>query len=600
MSAVTPNTKEDASEEPNAAMSATMRNDVPPALAEQRRQSNFALAKLLLSLFLLLFLIVTLLFCASGGDALYPAIFPFVPPSFLLHPTAYACMAVSFLLMLLHAPLYYRGLSRLLRRVPNTDTLVAVSTLAAFGYGMSALSLIPADTAILPAACALSLSLTLTFAAGGEYLLRRAQRNMGEALSQADALPLSPSPAAPMSERASVPGHIALIAMLAAVTAGLIWTEIASVSVGAGVFFAVLITACPIPIGLVEAVSLHAAMKQGVQSGLLFHDTTAIETAAEINAVVLGKSGFLTAGTPHITDIIGEGLTEDTLIGLAASAEANSYHPLAKAIATRAIHLRARRQRLAATNEITGCGVETLINGTAVRVGNRRWLEEEHIYLSAGLFTKADQLEERGKTVLFVSSGKSAKGLIAFEDEVRPEIPAMLKAFAAAGIEMVLLTGDSLRTAKAFARHLHIPKVRADVPPAEKAKAIQLLQVQGLTVALLDHEAAPDTAQQADLTVTLCPASPLPLDLPAEKNSRMVFTAKNFTVLPHFFALSRRATTAIRQNYLWAFGGSILAMPAALGLLSGVVSALVVPLLPLLASLPALLAILVNAHRVRL
>ena len=184
-------------------------------------------------------------------------------------------------------------------------------------------------------------------------------------------------------------------------------------------------------------------MNKAQHSGLLVRDEATWETAADINTIVIGKTGFLTVGTPRITDLVGEGLTDDTLIGLAASAEAKSYHPLAEAIANRAIQVRARLQRLAAANEIPGVGVETLINGTAVRVGKRRWLEEEHIYISAGLLTKADQFEERGKTVLFVSSGRSAKGIIAFEDEVRPEIPAMLKALKTMGIQIVLLTGDS-------------------------------------------------------------------------------------------------------------------------------------------------------------
>lgn len=602
MPAVTSKMKEDTTQEkrtstPNAAPQKLNQKGEQPVsspLELLRRQTNFALFRFLISLCLTLLLFGNMLFPAIAADLPYGKIFPLLPPALLARPSEYASAAVALFLMMLNLPLYHRGLSRILRGVPNTDSLVAVSTLAAFGYSVTALCLTDPDlVGGGPATYFLPLSLTLTLTTMGEYALRRAQRNGFEALAKLNALSPDPSPLPPSSAHATVPGHIALLAIFIAIAAGLLWMGLDSFAVGATVFFTVLIAACPLSIGLVEAVGMSAAMNKAQHSGLLVRDEATWETAADINTVVIGKTGFLTAGTPRITDLVGEGLTDDTLIGLAASAEAKSYHPLAETIANRAIQVRARLQRLAAANEIPGVGVETLINGTAVRVGKRRWLEEEHIYISAGLLTKADQFEERGKTVLFVSSGRSAKGIIAFEDEVRPEMPAMLKALKTMGIQIVLLTGDSHRTAKTFARELDIPEIRADIPTAEKAKELQILQARGLTVAFFDRAITDDAARQADLSVTLTAA----FSSSSEKSATLFFASKNFMALPRFLALSRRMMTVLRQNYIWSFAGTLLALPAATGLLYSFGGPLFTPLMALSASLPGLFAIFINAFR---
>ena len=602
MSTATPTTKEDT---PRAKIAtgpdigqkdpAEERKPVTPALSRLRRQTKIALLRLFLSFCLTLLLTGNILFPIIASELPYQEMFPMLPPAFLTRLGGYASAGTALLLILLHLPWYLRGLGRIIHGVPDTTSLIAISTIAAFGYSTIALFLTDPDLIGSggPSTYFLPLSLTLILATVGEYVLCRAQRDDLEALTKMGALLPDPSPFSSVPKNATVPGHITLLAILLAVALGLLWTGLDSFSVGATVFFTILIAACPISIGLVEAIGMSTAMNKARQSSLPIREATVLETAADINAVVIGKTGFLTLGTPHITDIMGEGLTDDTLIGLAASAEAESYHPLAKAITNRAIQIRARLQRLAAANEIPGVGVETLINGTAVRVGKRHWLEEEHIYISADLLTKADQLEERGKTVLFISSGRSTKGLIAFEDEVRPEIPVMLNNLKTMGIHVVLLTGDSPRTAKTFARELTIPEVRADIPTAEKSKELQLLQARGLTVAFFDQVIEDNAAQQADLSVTLTADAPSI----SPKATVLFFASKNFTVLPRFLSLSRRTMLAVRQNYIWAFAGTLLAMPAATGLLYSFGGPLFTPLLAMATSLPGLLAILINAFR---
>ena len=594
MSAATSKMKEDTPNIKNGTGPDATQKEIPSTLARLRRQTNFTLFRLLLSLCLTLLLFGNILFPAIAADLPYGKIFPLLPPALLARPNEYTSAAAALFLIMLNLPLYCRGLSRILRGVPDTDSLIAVSTLAAFCYSVVALCLTDPDlVGSSPATYFLPLSLTLTLTVIGEYVLQYVKRNIFETLAKMDELSRDTSPFLSLPTHATVPGHITLLALFLAIALGLLWMELDSFAVGVTVFFTVLIAACPLSIGIMDAISMGIAMDKVRQSGLFVWDAAAWETAADINVVVIGKTGFLTVGTPHITDIVGEGLTDDTLIGLAASAEAKSYHPLAEAIANRAIQIRARLQRFAAANEIPGVGVETLINGTAVRIGKRRWLEDEKVYISADLLTKADQLEERGKTVLFVSSGRSAKGLIAFEDEVRPEMPAILNALKTMGIQVVLLTGDSPRTAKTFARELDIPEVRADIPAAEKAKELQLLQAQGLTVAFFDQAMANDADRQAELAVTLtADTSAAP-----QKATVLFFASKNFMALPRFLSLSRWMMTSLRQNYIWAFAGVFLTMPAATGLLYSFGGPLFTPLMAMAASLPGLLSVLLNAFR---
>ena len=161
------------------------------------------------------------------------------------------------------------------------------------------------------------------------------------------------------------------------------------------------------------------------------------------------------------------------------------------------------------------------------------------------------------------------------------------------GIQVVLLTGDSPRTAKTFARELDIPEVRADIPAAEKAKELQLLQARGLTVAFFDQAIANDAARQADLAVTLtADTSAAP-----KKTTVLFFASKNFMALPRFLSLSRWMMTSLRQNYIWAFAGVFLTMPAATGLLYSFGGPLFTPLMAMAASLPGLLSVLLNAFR---
>lgn len=556
-----------------------------------QRTATYALLRLIFSGTITLFLIIISALLFASEKFPHAAFLSLLPPEIFSRTGSYINGALSFLIIILNAPLYRQGLSHLWRAIPNVQSFISLSTLAAFIYSVAALLLTDPDlVSHAPATYFLPLAITLTLTAMSDYIIATANKANMLALKEINAFSHAPTP--PLT-KATTTGHIALLSCLLALFSGLIWASVESLSVGITVFFTILIASCPGSIALAETLNLWSVTKNAHRHGIIIRGKSAIETAADVNAVAFSKTGILTYGQPHITDVASEGLTAGTLIGLAASAEADSYHPLAEALANRAIRERAHLQRLAAFNELPGNGVESLLNGTLVRVGNRRWLEAEHIHINATLITKADQLEERGKTVLFVSGGNSVKGLIAFEDEVRSEIPSFLNALNNMSIKTILLTGDSPRTAKIFARELQISEVHAGIPNKEKPKELQLLQAHGCIVALLDNGRNDATiAKQADLAIISASGK--------EENklaAGFILIQPELSSVPHVLSLCRQAMTFTRQNYIWTFSGTLLALPAATGLLYSFGGPLFTPSLAILATVPGVFSSVINALR---
>ncbi len=564
----------------------------PDSLTKARHDSHRALFLLILSL---------LLAIALAALAVMPEI------AILLKPTApemaqqmevysrwsgQAATVIAALLMAIHWRLYRKGLRNLLHLAPDDNSLVAVSTLSAFLYSVIALALTDPDLIFgIPSTWYVPLGITLSISAWGRYILLRDRLTWRVDRFAADALPdFNPMPAPANS---SLPGHVAILSLILALIAGIAWTLIDSVSVASAVFFAIPIAACPGALGITEALSTRIAIRRARSNGMILYGRTAIESAADTDTIVIGKSGLLTSGHPYITDVIPEGLTQQSFIGLAASAEAQSYHPIAEAIASHAIRSHVRLQRLAAFNELPGKGVETLISGTTVRVGTKEWLEEEKVLISANLLTKFDQLTEKGKTVLFVSKGREAKGLIAFLDDLRPESTSVLKTLQEMGIHPIMMTGENQRTAKAFSRQIDISDYKANLKAEDKMREIQLLQAHGKVVTLFaDSSRDISAARQADLAVVPIAGAP-----EMKKIAAILLTAEGFNALPQGFTLCRYTMNSIRLNYIWAFAGPLLSLPAASGLLYAFGGPLFSPWMASLTALPGLIAAMINAFR---
>lgn len=544
----------------------------------------------------------------------------------------------AFLLMCIHYPIYLRGFIDLRRRLPGTDTLFAFATLSAFSIGILPRVLDwTAGFFLLSPLYASTMSALLSFGAIGEEFpsyfhlvgLWTFFTSLGDFLRARAAILLARSAGLdkPMSEDdlsislVQFPGHAAILSLIFSILCGVAWVLLGvSVPFAVGFSLFLLLSAAPCALPLVEAVPLWIGAALLGENGASLRSIRAIESAATADTLVLGKSDVLTRGEPQITDIIPEGITVSALMSLAAAAESGSRHPIARAISEYAIRLRAKYGRIAAFNESPGEGVEVLMNNAPIRVGQRTWIESQGVRISANLLTKDDQLAEKGKTILYVSNGKNAKGIIAYEYDLDEETSETVISLEQQGVSTILMIGEGSRTAKALAKRLGIPNYRHDIKTEDLIREIQLLQTQGKNVALfanLPEDSEP--MKQAD-----CPILPRlekaaePPDLPWQNittasqtiegaivegtqkaKSKVPATlpaviVRSFSVIPATRELLQNIQSVVHRNTLISFLGPLLILPASSGLLVTMGYSFPAPWIVTMASLPGLTAIIVD------
>ena len=547
----------------------------------------------------------------------------------------------AFLLMCIHYPIYLRGFVDLRQRLPGTDTLFAFATLSAFALGFLPRALDwTAGFFLLNPLYASTMSALLSFSAIGEespsyfhliglwtlftslgdFLRSRAANLLAHAEGNEN-----PMPEDDLSiNLVHFSGHAAIFSLILSILCGVAWVLL-GVSVPFAVAFSLflLLSAAPCALPLAEAVPLWIGAAMLDENGASLRNLRAIEAAATSDTLVLGKSDILTRGEPQITDIIPEGITVVALMSLAAAAESGSNHPIARAISEYAIRLRAKYGRIAAFNESPGEGVEVLMNGAPIRVGQKSWIESQGVRISANLLTKDDQLAEKGKTILYVSNGKNAKGIIAYEYDLDEETAHTVLSLEEQGVSTILMINEGSRTAKALAKRLGIPNYRHDIKAEDLIREIQLLQTQGKNVALfanLPEDSAP--MKQADCPIlprleqaanrsesfysNPTTSSQTIIGIVSEENpkTKNVIPATlpaviihSFSVLPSTRELLQNLLAVVRQNTLLSFLGPLLILPASSGLLVTMGYSFPAPWLVVMASLPGLTAIIVNTVR---
>src|SRR2546423_1430602 len=323
----------------------------------------------------------------------------------------------------------------------------------------------------------------------------------------------------------------------------------------------VLIIACPCALGLATPTAVMVGTGRGAESGVLIRGGEALETAHRIQTVVLDKTGTITEGRPGVTDIVAfEGFTEDELLRLAASVERASEHPLGESIVRRAEERGLRFARVENFKALAGHGVEGRAEGRRVTIGNLRMMEERGVHLD-GLGERAASLASEAKTTMFVSVDGRAVGLVALAGEIKSESREAIAALKRLGLEVVMMTGDNLRTAEAVARAVGVEPVLAEVLPEGKAVEVKKLQGEGKIVAMVGDgiNDAPALAQ-ADVGIAIGTGADIAIeaaDITLVRGSlRGVVTA---------IALSRETMRVIKQNLFWAFVYNTLGIPLAAG-----------------------------------
>jgi len=302
--------------------------------------------------------------------------------------------------------------------------------------------------------------------------------------------------------------HFIASVVLAAGAAGY-WYIAGGITIEAAseIFLGVFLAASPLPF-IVSRLLIALRIKRRLRdSAIVCSRVGALTELLHVDTIAFNRNGTLTEGNVFISALVPEGMTQGSLLALAASAEREAAHPYAHALYDTAVQRGLHLQRHSAARETESFGVEALIARTPVRVGKKEWLQEENIEISAALLTRADQLATSGQTPLFVSSSKYARGIIAVRDDIRTEVRRALQALKERGLSLILLTGETKRLANATGKELKISEVRSDLTDADKAREIRLLQSRGSVVAMVGDPMSDQAAMRAaDISIG-CPSS---------------------------------------------------------------------------------------------
>ncbi len=328
-------------------------------------------------------------------------------------------------------------------------------------------------------------------------------------------------------------------------------------------FVAVLIIACPCALGLATPTSIMVGTGKGAENGILIRGAEALETAHQLNTIVLDKTGTLTKGEPSVTDVIeSERFTKKEILTLAASAEKGSEHPLGEAIVNKAKEEGLTLFDSKNFQAIPGHGIEATINSKRVLLGNLRLMEERKVSLN-GLLAGAEHLSSEGKTPMFLAVEGEAAGIIGVADTLKENSKEAIEALQQMGLEVVMLTGDNQRTAKAIAHQIGIERVLAEVLPETKAEKIKQLQSEGRKVGMVGDgiNDAPALAQ-ADVGIAIGTGTDV-----AMESSDITLIGGDLRGIVTAIALSKATIRNIKQNLFWAFAYNTILIPVAAGVL---------------------------------
>jgi Cu+-exporting ATPase len=419
---------------------------------------------------------------------------------------------------------------------------------------------------------------------------------------------------------------------------------------------AVLIIACPCALGLATPISIMVASGRGAQHGVLFKDASAIEALREIDTLVLDKTGTLTMGKPVLTELVSVGgQPRAYLLALAAALERSSEHPLARAIMAAAEAEGVAKLTATDFRSLTGRGVSAkviltnvephlnerfpvhperssreraeskdaaeaalrlrpdglrsepapdLIRGrtefgggsdSRVALGNAKLLAESHIAIGDDANARAEQLRERGATVMFLAVDGALAALLAVADPIKPATPAALKALHAAGLRIVMLTGDNATTAHVVARALGIDSVHADVSPTDKAAVVNALRAEGRRVAMAG-DGINDAPALAASDVGIAMGSGTDV---AMESAQVTLVKGELGAIVRARKLSRATVRNIRQNLFFAFVYNAVGVPLAAGVLYPWCGITLSPMIAALAMSLSSVSVVTNALRLR-
>lgn len=342
--------------------------------------------------------------------------------------------------------------------------------------------------------------------------------------------------------------------------------------VRAGVYaaVAVLIIACPCALGLATPMAIMVGTGRGAQLGILIKSVETLERTRRITTVVFDKTGTLTEGAMSVTDVVADATTSDAeIVAFAGAVEADSEHPIGRAIATTARDAHGSLASVTGFASIAGHGIRADVDGSTVWVGRRELAAQAGLELSADLDAAAVELESGGRTAVFAGWDRRVRGVIAVADTVKPSAATTIDQLHELGLTVAMITGDNARTAQTVADELGIDRVIAEVLPADKQTEVERLQASGETVAMVgDGVNDAPALVQADLGIAIGSGTDVAIE-----SSDLTLMRGDVALVVTAIELSRRTYRVIVQNLFWAFGYNTIAIPLAVaGLLSPMIA----------------------------
>ena len=404
----------------------------------------------------------------------------------------------------------------------------------------------------------------------------------------------SKAPIARIADRIS--GYFAYAVLAIAIIAGAAWLiagyDLAFVMV---VVVSVLLIACPCALGLATPTAVMVGTGKGAENGILIKGGESLETAHKIKTIVLDKTGTITEGKPHVTDIMAKGIyNHDDILLMAASAEKQSEHPLGEAIVNHGVEKFKQLSELESFNSVTGQGIETRINGKDILIGNKRLMESRNIDMT-DYIQDSDRLANEGKTPMYMAIDGHIEGIIAVADIIKPTSKAAIERLYSMGIDVVMITGDNRRTAVAVAKQASISNIMAEVMPQDKAESVKQLQTEGKKVAMVgDGINDAPALVQADIGIAIGNGTDVAIE-----SAEIVLMRGDLQGVAQAIYLSKRTMRNIKQNLFWAFAYNIAGIPIAAGLLYIFGGPLLNPVIAALAMAFSSISVLLNVLRIK-
>ena len=355
---------------------------------------------------------------------------------------------------------------------------------------------------------------------------------------------------------------------------------------------AVLIIACPCAMGLATPVSILVGTGRGAELGVLFRKGEALQALQGVQVVAFDKTGTLTEGKPVLTSFQpADGETKESLLPVLAAVEAQSEHPVARAIvaAAEGMALPAVEGFLAKP----GHGVSARVGGAEIALGSAREMGKRGVDIAA-FATEAERLADRGESPLYAARDGKAVALLAVADKVKPTTPAAIAALKAMGLKLAMISGDNARTARAIARDLGIDEVVAEVTPEGKVEAIHKLKAQGALAFAGDGINDAPALAEADVGIAMGTGTDIAIEA-----ADVVLVSGRLPALADAIGLSRATMRNIRQNLFWAFAYNAALIPVAAGVLYPAFGILLSPVLAAGAMALSSVFVLTNALRLK-